>query len=288
MSVEQIRRLEQHHSRWQPSPGAAAVSTIPATERESRPMRSVETQTDRLEGVSPCCCSGDDAASVSALVPELGHDDEEEDKPFMLGRKGRAAAAGEAESCSQHGEEEVFQIDGRGVTMNGDARSQESVPTRCEPELKATAVELNSDHEEDEEEQDDEEAVERSRRVRLVAANNMFNFNKLEILNERSCSASGSSEGGSQRANITVPVLLRSSSGGCASISDSNRNLCEHEATVAVDDAFAAAASANEQLKQRDGAAGTTVPPPAGVKGLATRLDSLDAYFIQESPEVIL
>uniref|UniRef100_A0A182V6T3 Uncharacterized protein n=1 Tax=Anopheles merus TaxID=30066 RepID=A0A182V6T3_ANOME len=258
MSVEQIRRLEQHHSRrqqQQPSPGAAAVSTISTTERESRPMRSVETQTDRLEGVSPCCCSGDDAASVSALVPELGHDDEEEDKPFMHGRKGRAAA-GEVESSSQHGEEEVFQIDGRGVTMNGDARSQESAPMRCEPELKATAVEPNSDHEED------EEAVERSRRVRLVAANNMFNFNKLEILNERSCSASGSSEGGSQRANITVPVLLRSSSGGCASISDSNRNLCEHEATVAVDDAFAAAASANEQLKQREGDAGTTVPPP--------------------------
>uniref|UniRef100_A0A182KB83 Uncharacterized protein n=1 Tax=Anopheles christyi TaxID=43041 RepID=A0A182KB83_9DIPT len=286
MNVDQIRRLELHHSRWQKS----AVSTISTTNNESRTMRSVETQTDRLELVSPCCC-GDDAASLSGLVPDLGHDDEEEDKPFVIG-KGRVAAV-EGEKCSQHSEEEVFQMDDR--RASGSCRSQESVQIRCEPELKAIAAKPNIDPDDDEEEEDheDEEAVERSRRVRLVAANNMFNFNKLEILNERSCSASGSSDGGSQRANITVPALLRSSSGGCTSISDSNRNLCENEATVAVDDAFAAAACANEQVMHREGEAGTVPPPPppssaTGMKGLATRLDSLDAIFIQESPEVIL
>uniref|UniRef100_A0A182P4J7 Uncharacterized protein n=1 Tax=Anopheles epiroticus TaxID=199890 RepID=A0A182P4J7_9DIPT len=250
-------------------------------------MRSVETQTDRLEGVAPCCC-GDDAASVSGLVPDL--DDEEADRPFVAG-KGRSAAEGER--CSQDFDEEAHC-----VVMNGSGRSEDSMLIRCEPELQAVAAKLGSDQEDDEEEeeeQEDEEAIERSRRVRLVAANNMFNFNKLEILNERSCSASGSSEGGSQRAtNLTVvPPILRSSSGGCASISDSNRNLCENEANVAVDDAFAAAACANGQSRQREGEeAESGAQPPssttAGMKGLGTRLDSLDAIFIQESPEVIL
>uniref|UniRef100_A0A182YPT2 Uncharacterized protein n=1 Tax=Anopheles stephensi TaxID=30069 RepID=A0A182YPT2_ANOST len=244
-------------------------------------MRSVETQTDQLDGVGGCCC-GDDAASVSGLVPELGHDDED--------GRGRTS---ESENCSLRNGEEALQDGDRVPAVNGSGRADDSIKIRCESELKSISAQLNPDEEEDEDEmmEQDEEAVERSRRVRLVAANNMFNFNKLEILNERSCSASGSSEGGSQRANITVPTLLRSSSGGGTSMSDSNRNLCEHEATVAVDDAFAAAASANEQLKHREeGAKGPAQPPPpsSGMKGFGARLDSLDAIFIQESPEVIL
>uniref|UniRef100_A0A182LSN6 Uncharacterized protein n=1 Tax=Anopheles culicifacies TaxID=139723 RepID=A0A182LSN6_9DIPT len=278
MNVEQIRRLEQHHNRWHPS----TVTTISTMNNESRTMRSVETQTDQLEGVSSCCC-GEDAGSLSGMVPDLGHDDEEEEQPFVRG-KGRSI---ETENCSLHTGEDASQLDVQ-VAINGGGRAEDSI--RCEPELKSIAVKLDSEPEEDEEmDPIDDEAVERSRRVRLVAANNMFNFNKLEILNERSCSASGSSEGGSQRANITVPTLLRSSSGGGTSMSDSNRNLCENEATVAVDDHFAAAASANEQFKQRDGDAGSTAPSAsAGMKGFGTRLDSLDAIFIQESPEVIL
>uniref|UniRef100_A0A182VSE3 Uncharacterized protein n=1 Tax=Anopheles minimus TaxID=112268 RepID=A0A182VSE3_9DIPT len=250
---------------------------------ESRTMRSVETQTDQLDGVSSCCC-GEDATSVSGMVPDLGHDDEEEDKPFVPG-KGRST---EMENCSLHNGEEAFQMESQSVVNGGD-RSEDSI--RCEPELRSIAVKLDSESEEDEEmDPVDDEAVERSRRVRLVAANNMFNFNKLEILNERSCSASGSSEGGSQRANITVPTLLRSSSGGGTSMSDSNRNLCENEATVAVDDNFAAAASANDQFKPHSGDTGPTPASSAtaGMKGFGARLDSLDAIFIQESPEVIL
>uniref|UniRef100_A0A182SQB8 Uncharacterized protein n=1 Tax=Anopheles maculatus TaxID=74869 RepID=A0A182SQB8_9DIPT len=289
MNVDQIRRLEQHQNRrWQQS----TASTISTANNESRTMRSVETQTDQLDGIGGCCC-GDDGASVSGMVPELGHDDEQEEgKPFVSG-KGRTS---ESDNCSLRNGEEAFQMEVSGlVVMNGSGRTEDSMQVRCEPELKSIAAKLNTepDEEEDEDEMEqDDEAVERSRRVRLVAANNMFNFNKLEILNERSCSASGSSEGGSQRANITVPTLLRSSSGGGTSMSDSNRNLCDNEATVAVDDAFAAAASANEQSKQREGdAKGPTQPPPSsatGMKGLGPRLDSLDAIFIQESPEVIL
>lgn len=274
MNVEQIRRLEQHQNRrWQQSTAA----TISTTNNESRTMRSVETQTDQLDGIGTCCC-GDDAASVSGQVPELGHDDEEQEgKPFV---------AGAGRECDDAGQ----------VVVNGSGRADNSIQIRCEPELKSIAAKLNIDPDDEEDDEDemeqDDEAVERSRRVRLVAANNMFNFNKLEILNERSCSASGSSEGGSQRANITVPALLRSSSGGGNSMTDSNRNLCDNEATVAVDDAFAAAASGDEQFKQRAGDTnGPAQPPPssaAGVKGLGPRLDSLDAIFIQESPEVIL
>uniref|UniRef100_A0A182RW98 Uncharacterized protein n=1 Tax=Anopheles funestus TaxID=62324 RepID=A0A182RW98_ANOFN len=251
-------------------------------------MRSVETQTDQLDGINTCCC-GEDAASLCGMVPDLGHDDEEEEKPFVAGK----ARSIEGKNCSQHNGEEVFQIDEQVAVNGGVGRSEDSTHIHCEPELKSIAVKLDSEPDEDEDEemeQEDDEAVERSRRVRLVAANNMFNFNKLEILNERSCSASGSSEGGSQRANITVPTLLRSSSGGGTSMSDSNRNLCENEATVAVDDAFAAAASANEQFKQqREGDAGPTPPTVStGMKVFGPRLDSLDAIFIQESPEVIL
>uniref|UniRef100_A0A182NTB0 Uncharacterized protein n=1 Tax=Anopheles dirus TaxID=7168 RepID=A0A182NTB0_9DIPT len=253
MNVEQIRRLEQ-----QSTAGSNRIST---TNDESRTMmRSVETQTERLEGVGACCACDDehdDGASVSGLVPDLGHDDDgggEEERPFVDG------VAGDQKTVLQ---------------VNGCDRAEDRPAGRCESDGKPAAGE---DDEVEEEVEQDDEAEERSRRVRLVAAaNNMFNFNKLEILNERSCSGSASSEGGSQRGNIAVPALLRStSSGGGASTSDSNRNLCENEMTVAVDDAFAAAACANEHLKQRDG------------DGCALRLDSLDAIFIQESPEVIL
>lgn len=256
MNAEQIERLEHR----QQSPANTTISTI---NHESRDMRSVETQTDHLGDVVTNCCCSEDAASVSEVVEDLRHDAD---------NRSDAGELFDGDASSQHGEEDAFQVEHR--TVDESTRI-----TVGDPPAKSRANnEANDDDDDDDDDDDlvDEDDAERSRGMRLVAANNMFNFNKLEILNERSCSVSGSSEGGgSQRTTGPISSLLCSASGTGTSTSDSNRNLCENEAHVAVDDAIVAAACANEQLRQRP-------------LLMSSRLDSLDAIFIQESPEVIL
>lgn len=260
MSAEQIERLAPPYGQ------SATPTTISTTNIESRTMRSIETQTESLgDAIGNCCCS-EDAASVSGMVEDdLGPRDD--DKLFTVDRRG-----GDGDDVSSHhGEEDSFQVEHR---TTDDSSIRIAV---CDPLAKGTKN-REEESEDDDDDLVDEDDAERSRSLRLVAANNLFNFNKLEILNERSCSVSGSSEGGgSQRTTGPISALLCSASGTGTSTSDSNRNLCENEAHVAVDDVIAAAACASEQLKQR-----TTML-------VASRhLDSLDAIFIQESPEVIL
>lgn len=131
----------------------------------------------------------------------------------------------------------------------------EVISTTRPPRVEATtdAVQKDNDDEDDddlEDDYDDDDILGEHAKLKTIKrlnCTNLFNFNKLELLNERT--------------------------GGQQQISDSSRNLCEHEMHVAID----------EGLGQVVGAAG---------EGKRTKEESTGSssaiVFIQESPEVIL
>lgn len=131
----------------------------------------------------------------------------------------------------------------------------EVISTTRPPRVEAItdAVQKGNDDDEDddlEDDYDDDDILGEHAKLKTIKrlnCTNLFNFNKLELLNERT--------------------------GGQQQISDSSRNLCEHEMHVAID----------EGLGQVVGAAG---------EGKRTKEESTGSssaiVFIQESPEVIL
>lgn len=126
-------------------------------------------------------------------------------------------------------------------------------PLPNEEAFKHESSELDDDN--DDEDDYDEEILGENARLKTIKrlnCTNLFNFNKLELLNER------------------CPVVGT----GQQQISDSSRNLCEHEMHVAIDDDLEQASAAGEGKRTRDELA-------AGSSSSAT-------IFIQESPEVIL
>lgn len=113
----------------------------------------------------------------------------------------------------------------------------------------------NDDDDNDDDDDDDDDILGEHAKLKTIKrlnCTNLINFNKLELLNER-CSVVGT--GGQQQQ-----------------ISDSSRNLCEHEMHVAIDEDLEQATAAGE--------------------GKRTKEESLTGgsaiVFIQESPEVIL
>lgn len=112
-------------------------------------------------------------------------------------------------------------------------------------------IDDNDDDEDDDDDYEDildEEAKLKS--IKRLNCSNLFSFNKLELLNER-CSVAGPQQ-----------------------ISDSSRNLCDHEVHVAVDEELETVG-----FRSKAGEGKRTTECAAG---------SSSAVFIQESPEVIL
>lgn len=133
-----------------------------------------------------------------------------------------------------------------------DVISTRPLPT--EEASKHGVSELDDDDDDEEDDYDDEILGENAKlkTIKRLNCTNLFNFNKLELLNER-CSVVGT---------------------GQQQISDSSRNLCEHEMHVAIDEDLEQAAAAGEGKRTREESA-------AGSSSGAV-------IFIQESPEVIL
>lgn len=127
----------------------------------------------------------------------------------------------------------------------------EVISTRPPTEEATGAVQKDDNDDEDEYDDDDilgEHA--KLKTIKRLNCTNLFNFNKLELLNER-CSV------------VTTGQQL---------ISDSSRNLCEHEMHVAIDEELEQAAAAGEGKRTKEESTGS----------------SSAIVFIQESPEVIL
>lgn len=123
---------------------------------------------------------------------------------------------------------------------------------------------LDSDHKEDDDidDDDDEDSLgeeSKLKNLKRLHCGNLFNFNKLELLNER-CSGAVS---GPQKQQI----------------SDSSRNLCEHEVHVAIDDDLSSAVAAGEGKRTMTMMTTAVLGDDSG---------SSSVIFIQESPEVIL
>lgn len=127
----------------------------------------------------------------------------------------------------------------------------EVISTRPPTEEATGAVQKDDNDDEDEYDDDDilgEHA--KLKTIKRLNCTNLFNFNKLELLNER-CSVVST---------------------GQQQISDSSRNLCEHEMHVAIDEELEQAAAAGEGKRTKEESTGS----------------SSAIVFIQESPEVIL
>lgn len=140
------------------------------------------------------------------------------------------------------------------VSVNDD--ELEVISTRPLPNEEASkhgTSEQDYDDDDDDEDDYDEEILGENAKLKTIKrlnCTNLFNFNKLELLNER-CSVVGT---------------------GQQQISDSSRNLCEHEMHVAIDEDLGQAAGEGKRTRE-ESAAGSS---------------SSAVIFIQESPEVIL
>lgn len=115
------------------------------------------------------------------------------------------------------------------------------------------------DRQEVEDEEDDDDSLDEESRLKTIkrlGCGNLFNFNKLELLNERS-----------------------------SGVADSSRNLCEHEVHVAIDDDLTKTTTTGEGKR-------TTMATMKTVLGGGGCDDSVGScssvIFIQECPEVIL
>lgn len=110
----------------------------------------------------------------------------------------------------------------------------------------------------DEEEEDSLGEESKLKSIKRLGCSNLFNFNKLELLNERG------------------PQLQHQ-------ISDSSRNLCEHEVHVAIDDDLTTTTTTGEGKRT------TMAMRTAVLGGGGDDSGSCSSIvFIQESPEVIL
>lgn len=149
----------------------------------------------------------------------------------------------DCESSSSCGE--APEVDGdRGSSDGGVGSGDEKVELEVEEEL------------EDDEEEDSLGEESKLKSIKRLGCSNLFNFNKLELLNER-CS------GGPQQQQI----------------SDSSRNLCEHEVHVAIDDDLTTTTGEGKR---------TTMAMRTAVLGGDDSGSCSSIIFIQESPEVIL
>lgn len=115
---------------------------------------------------------------------------------------------------------------------------------------------LASDHEDEDEDEDSLGEDSKLKNIKRLNCGNLFNFNKLELLNER-CSGA---VGGPQKQQI----------------SDSSRNLCEHEVHVAIDDDLTTVGEGKRTMTMLTA---TVLGDDSGPSSV---------IFIQESPEVIL
>lgn len=118
--------------------------------------------------------------------------------------------------------------------------------------------------EEEQEDDEDEDSLgedSKLKSIKRLGCSNLFNFNKLELLNER---CSGGVMGPQQQQ-----------------ISDSSRNLCEHEVHVAIDDDLTMTTTGEGKR--------TTMAMRTAILGGGDDSGSCSSIiFIQESPEVIL
>lgn len=154
----------------------------------------------------------------------------------------------DCESSSSCGEAEV----------DGDRGSSEGVGSGLEGDEKVE-IEIEAEElEDDEEDSLGEESKLKS--IKRLGCSNVFNFNKLELLNER---CSGAVMGTQQQQ-----------------ISDSSRNLCEHEVHVAIDEDLTTPIGEGKRTTM---AMRTTVLGGGDDSGSCSSI-----IFIQESPEVIL
>lgn len=117
-----------------------------------------------------------------------------------------------------------------------------------------TEGEVKGDEDEDDEDEDEDSLDEESRlkTIKRLGCGNLFNFNKLELLNERG-----------------------------SGVADSSRNLCEHEVHVAIDDDLTTAGEGKRTTM-------ATMKTVLGGGGDDSVGSCSSIIFIQESPEVIL
>lgn len=147
---------------------------------------------------------------------------------------------------------------GEAPEVDGDRGSSDGgVGSGMEGEDEKVELEVEEEELEDDEEEDSLGEESKLKSIKRLGCSNLFNFNKLELLNER-CS------GGPQQQQI----------------SDSSRNLCEHEVHVAIDD---------DLTTTGEGKRTTMAMRTAVLGGGGDDSGSCSSIiFIQESPEVIL
>lgn len=154
----------------------------------------------------------------------------------------------DCESSSSCGEAEVDGDRGSSEEVGSGIGEDEKVEIEVEEEL------------EDDEDEDSLGEESKLKSIKRLGCSNLFNFNKLELLNER---CSGGVMGPQQQQ-----------------ISDSSRNLCEHEVHVAIDDDLTTTTGEGKR---------TTMAIRTAVLGGGDDSGSCSSIiFIQESPEVIL
>lgn len=147
---------------------------------------------------------------------------------------------------------------GEGGEGDGDIEKESSVGSGIEGDA-GEEVEVQEEVVEDDDDEEEDSLGEESKlkSIKRLGCSNLFNFNKLELLNERG------------------PQLQHQ-------ISDSSRNLCEHEVHVAIDDDLTTTTTTGEGKR-------TTMAMRTAVLGGGDDSGSCSSIvFIQESPEVIL
>uniref|UniRef100_A0A8D8PHK6 (northern house mosquito) hypothetical protein n=1 Tax=Culex pipiens TaxID=7175 RepID=A0A8D8PHK6_CULPI len=138
-----------------------------------------------------------------------------------------------------------------------EEEEQQPVGSPSEGGLEEDGGSPEVDRKEEEEDDDDDSLDEESRlkTIKRLGCGNLFNFNKLELLNERS-----------------------------SGVADSSRNLCEHEVHVAIDDDLTKTTTTTGEGKRTTMATMKTV-----LGGGDDSVGSCSSViFIQECPEVIL
>lgn len=152
--------------------------------------------------------------------------------------------------CSSSSDEEE-QHEGSSDDGEGAANTMEEDDGPLEVERNEV-----EDAEEDEYDVDSLDEESRLKTIKRLGCGNLFNFNKLELLNELS-----------------------------SGVADSSRNLCEHEVHVAIDDDLAT--TTGEGKRTTMAAVRTKSSVLGGVSDDSVGSCS-SVIFIQESPEVIL
>ncbi|KAL1379899.1 hypothetical protein pipiens_014580, partial [Culex pipiens pipiens] len=140
------------------------------------------------------------------------------------------------------------------LECSSDEEEEQPVGSPSEGGLEEDGGSLEVDRKEDEEDDDEDSLDEESRlkTIKRLGCGNLFNFNKLELLNERS-----------------------------SGVADSSRNLCEHEVHVAIDDDLTKTTTTTGEGKRTTMATMKTV-----LGGGDDSVGSCSSViFIQECPE---